>query len=257
MDAVVSAVPPGLQIVEISGPRLVSALLQWGLFGALALDLYYHAFPDDRLSTKCLVYTVYAIELVAMTLITHDVFAMFGYGFADVSVLGKIHLDWLDVPIMSGLVALIGQSFYAYRVYVLSKSWFVPVLIVILSLACNIGAFLAGAFILKAGDFALLNTANIFAAMGVWYGASALSDIVIAVSMTYYLSAQVTGFRQTRALVSKVIRLTIETGTLTALLAVTNLILFCRKNLDQLETSWNASQDAARSYGFKWLAAQR
>jgi hypothetical protein len=29
------------------------------------------------------------------------------------------------------------------------------------------------------------------------------------------------------------------------------------ENLDQLETSWDALQNTARSYGFKWLAAHR
>ncbi|KAJ6503140.1 hypothetical protein DFH09DRAFT_864789, partial [Mycena vulgaris] len=60
----------------------------------------------------------------------------------------------------------------------------------------------------------------------VWCGASALSDIIIAVCMTYYLSKYDTGFRQTCALVSKLVRLTIETGSLTALVALITVTLF-------------------------------
>jgi hypothetical protein len=66
-------------------------------------DLYYLAFPRDRLSTKCLVYGVYAIELVETILITHDAFATFAYGFGDISAFTKIGFDWLTIPIMSGL----------------------------------------------------------------------------------------------------------------------------------------------------------
>ncbi|KAJ7467570.1 hypothetical protein FB451DRAFT_1401572 [Mycena latifolia] len=243
----VLATPPPFHIVEFSGPVLLADVLHWGLFGALTVQLYlyYEAFPHDRLPTKCLVYGVYAIELVETILITHDAFASFGYGFGSLAALTRIDFDWLDIPIMSGLVAFLGQSFYAYRVYVLSKSLFVPVLILIVSLTSSVGAFLTGAFILEAGNLALLNNRKISAAAGVWCGASALCDIIIAVGMTYYvsflfssllilsdlellleLSKKITGFRQTQALVSKVIRLTLETGSLTALVAVTNLTLF-------------------------------
>ncbi|KAJ7309481.1 hypothetical protein DFH08DRAFT_1088243 [Mycena albidolilacea] len=223
-----STLPPGFHIVELSGPLLLADLLVWGLFGTLSVQvyLYYQAFPKDRLSTKCLVYGVYALELVETIIITRDAFATFAYGFSDISALNKINFNWLTIPVMSGLVAFIGQSFYAYRVYVLSsKSHPIPVSIVVVSLISSIGGFITGGFAFQAGDLTRLNQKT-HVAVGVWCGASALSDIIIAVCMTYYLSKSDTGFRQTRVLVSKVVRLTIETGSLTALAAVINLTLF-------------------------------
>ncbi|KAF8133565.1 hypothetical protein K438DRAFT_1739065 [Mycena galopus ATCC 62051] len=222
-----TTVPPGFHVVELSGPLLLADFLLWGLFGTLSVQmyLYYLAFPKDRLSTKCLVYGVYTLELVETIIITRDAFATFGYGFSDISALNKINFNWLTIPVMSGLVAFIGQFFYAYRVYVLSKSHFIPVLIVVVSLISSIGGFITGGFAFQAGDLTHLNQKT-HVAVGVWCGASALSDIIIAVCMTYYLSKRDTGFRQTRVLVSKVVRLTIETGSLTALAAVINLTLF-------------------------------
>ncbi|KAJ6543515.1 hypothetical protein DFH09DRAFT_1390601 [Mycena vulgaris] len=115
--------------------------------------------------------------------------------------------------------AFIGQSFYAYRVYVLSKSWLIPTLIVVVSMTSSVGGFITGAFTLKAGNLGLLNDQkNAITTGGVWCGASALSDIIIAVCMTYYVSFM-------RILVSKLIRLTIETGSLTALAALATLSL--------------------------------
>ncbi|KAJ7467547.1 hypothetical protein FB451DRAFT_1040083, partial [Mycena latifolia] len=200
---------------------LLSYLLQWGLFGALSVQLYlyYQAFPKDRLPTKCLVYSVYTIELVATIMITHDAFETFGYGFGNVSTPSKITLGWLDIPIMGGLVAFMGQSFYAYRLYVLSESRLVPMLIVVVSLHSHHFGGGWGTYV------ALVYDLHSFMSQ-VWNGASALSDTIIAVWMTYYLSRQVTVFRQTRALVSKLIRLILETGSLTALVATTNLVLF-------------------------------
>ncbi|KAJ7880462.1 hypothetical protein B0H13DRAFT_1891800 [Mycena leptocephala] len=188
------AVPPGFHVAELSGPlvnpeTLLGDLLLWGLFGTLSVQvyLYYQAFPKDRLSTKCLVYSVYTLELVETIIITRDAFATFGYGFSDISALTKINSNWLTIPVMSGLVAFIGQSFYAYRVYVLSKSYFMPVLIVVVSLISSIGGFITGDFAFQAGDLTRLNQKT-HVAVGVWCGASALSDIIIAVCMTYYVN---------------------------------------------------------------------
>ncbi|KAJ7467588.1 hypothetical protein FB451DRAFT_1040199, partial [Mycena latifolia] len=202
---------------------LLADLAHWGLFGALSVQLYlyYQAFPNDKLPTKCVVYSVYTIGLAQTILQTHDAFATYGSGFGDISEFTDIHLEWLDVPILGGLVAFIGQMFYAYRVYVLSGFWFVPVLIVVVSLASSLGAILTGAFTLAGMIFLLAVYSGL-----VWCGASALCDIIIAVSMTSYLFTQASGFRQARALVLKVIRLTLETGSLTAVVAVANLIVF-------------------------------
>ncbi len=36
-------------------------------------------------------------------LVTHDVFAIFGYGFGDMEALTDMHLDWLTVPVVSAV----------------------------------------------------------------------------------------------------------------------------------------------------------
>ncbi|KAF7333539.1 hypothetical protein MVEN_02370200 [Mycena venus] len=93
-----------------------------------------------------------------------------------------------------------------------------------------------------AGDVTHLNNRKTSTAVGIWCGGAVLSDIPIAIFMTYYLAKNDTGFRQTHVLISKLIRLTIETGAVTgteyfvgshelrtyclvAVVALTNLIL--------------------------------
>ncbi|KAJ7705706.1 hypothetical protein B0H16DRAFT_1635820 [Mycena metata] len=211
------ALPPDFHLAELSGPVLVGYLLHWGLFGTLTIQiyLYYEAFPKDRVWQKCLVYGVYTVELVQTILISHDAFANFGYGFGDISALTNMHFDWLTVPIMSGLASFVGQSFYAHRVHIISRSWAVPTLILAVSLTSTIGGFVAGAFSFIGGDITRLNNRRTSVAVGIWCGASAFCDIIIASCMTYYLTRHESGFRQTRALISKLIRLTIETGAIT------------------------------------------
>ncbi|KAJ7604443.1 hypothetical protein DFH06DRAFT_314711 [Mycena polygramma] len=224
----VSSLPPGIGIAELAGPVLVGYLLHWGLFGTLSIQLYlyYQAFPNDRLFNKCLVYTIYAIEFVQTMLMTDAAFSSFAYGFGDVSALDDVHFEWLTVPVMSGIVAFIGQSFYAYRLYKLSKSRWLPLLIVVISLTSTVGAFCAGSFSFKVGaDLALVQSKSNYG-IGIWLGGAAFVDIMIALLLTYYLWKHDTGFRGTHALVARTIRLTIETGSITALVAITDVTLF-------------------------------
>ncbi|KAK0222437.1 hypothetical protein EDD85DRAFT_796326 [Armillaria nabsnona] len=189
-------------------------------------DLYYLAFPNDRKFTKYLVYGIYVIEFVQTMLVSHDVFAIFGYGFGDMETLTDMHLDWLTVPVVSAVVACVGQVFYAYRIYILSKSRIVPAFVICVSLTTSVAATITGIYSFQAGDLTKLNNLKTSIAAGIWCGGSALCDIVIAICMTYYLMRSNTSLRRTRMLVTKIIRLTIETGSATALVALVTCILF-------------------------------
>ncbi|KAK0486476.1 hypothetical protein IW261DRAFT_1359283 [Armillaria novae-zelandiae] len=221
-------VPVGYPIARLSGPTIVASLLHWGLFGTLSIQLYlyYLAFPKDRKFTKYLVYGIYILEFVQTMLVTYDVFATLGYGFGDFDALTRMYFNWLIVPIMSGIVAFVGQVFYAYRVFILSKSRTVPILITCVSLTNFVAAIITGVFCLQAGNVTKINNRKIFITFGIWCGASALCDVIIAICMTYYLMRSNAGFRQTRILVTKLIRLIIETGTVTALVVLVTCILF-------------------------------
>ncbi|PBK86558.1 hypothetical protein ARMGADRAFT_530897 [Armillaria gallica] len=221
-------VPAGFLIERLSGPSIIACLLHWGLFGTLSVQLYlyYLAFPKDRKFTKRLVYGIYIIEFVQTMFFTHDAFAMFGYGFSDIEALTRMYFGWLTVPIMTGIVAYVGQVFYACRIFVLSKSPIVPIFVTYVSMASSVAAIITGVYSFQAGNINILNDKKTSVAIGIWCGASALCDIVIAICMTYYLTRRSTSFRQTRILVTELIRLTIETGSVTAVVALLNLILF-------------------------------
>ncbi|KAK0212252.1 hypothetical protein DFS33DRAFT_1269079 [Desarmillaria ectypa] len=222
------AVPAGYPIARLSGPVIIACLLHWGLFGTLSVQLYlyYLAFPNDRQFTKCLVYGIYIVEVAQTILVSHDAFATFGYGFGDMEALIGMHFDWLTVPVMSAVAACVGQVFYAYRIFILSKSRIVPIFVTCVSLTSSVAAIVTGVYCFQTDNLTKLNNRKTSIAVGIWCGSSALCDIVIASCMTYYLMRSDTGFRRTHLLVIKLIRLTIETGSVTAVVALLNLILF-------------------------------
>ncbi|PBK82335.1 hypothetical protein ARMGADRAFT_734995 [Armillaria gallica] len=220
-------VPAGYPTAELSGPVIVGAILNWGLLGTLSVQLYlyYLAFPNDRRFIKYLVYGIYGIEFVQTMLVSHDVFVAFGYGFSDMDALTANNLSWFTVPIMSAVVAGVGQVFYAYRIFILSKSRIIPIFIICISLINSVASIFTGIYVFQADIIAKTNTRKMHVAAGIWCGGSALCDILIAICMTYYLMRSTTNFRRTRMLVTKIIRLTIETGSVTAIAALLNAVL--------------------------------
>ncbi|KAJ7030767.1 hypothetical protein C8F04DRAFT_1365286 [Mycena alexandri] len=173
------------------------------------LDLYYQAFPNDRVFTKSLVYTVYCISLIQVIIVTIDAFNTFGYGFGDPSALTHTKFAWL------------------------SGSKIVPSILVFAALGICVAGIIGGVTLRKYTALKLdlakvgVHVPTGLAATTVLFLVGAASiDITIAGCMTYYLIKTDTGFRQTHALVTKLIRLSIETGVFTGLLAVLILALF-------------------------------
>ncbi|KAK0451665.1 hypothetical protein EV421DRAFT_1976621, partial [Armillaria borealis] len=219
---------------------IAGCLLNWGLFGTLSVQLYlyYLAFPDDRRFIKYLVYGIYVIEFGQTMLVAHDAFVTFGYGFGDIDAVTRIKFYWLAGPTMSAVVSCVGQVFYAYRIFIVSKSRIIPILIICVALTSSVAGVITGIYCFQAGDITKRNNRTTYIVVGITCGASALCDILIAICMTYYASSfslslifidlmrSTTNFRRTRMLVTKIIRLTVETGSVTAVVALLTFILF-------------------------------
>ncbi|KAK0483090.1 hypothetical protein EDD18DRAFT_1084257, partial [Armillaria luteobubalina] len=199
---------------------VVGYLLHWGLFGTLSIQLYlyYLAFPKDRKSTKCLVYGVYIVEFVQMMLLTHDTFVSFGYGFGDLEAL-NIHLDWLYVPIMGG----IGMSSICFCWTRLLCILNIHTVKYIIHRQVSLISFVASVI---AGVCTEIYSRMISIPIGILCAGYALCDIIIAICMTYYLMRSSNSFHRTQLLVTKLVRLIIETGSLTAAIALVISILF-------------------------------
>ncbi|KAF9522325.1 hypothetical protein CPB83DRAFT_864613 [Crepidotus variabilis] len=217
-------------VVQTTGPLLLGHLLNWFLFGLLSLQIYiyYLSFPDDSLSSQALSYGVYLFELAQTIILTQAAFRVFAQGYGNLHILDEVGTNWLSAPIMGGIVAFVAQAFYARRIWILSKSIMVPLIILLLatiSLAGAIALGVAAKLAASVGKFVGTESRVLSIVTGIWNGGSCLCDILIATSMTVYLTRRNSSIPRTRQLVKRIIRLTIETGTLTAVVALLNLIL--------------------------------
>ena len=109
--------------------------------------MYYLAFPTDPRRNKFLVYSVFILEVMQTIIITESAFHVFAKGYGDFSYYNGVELAWFSVPIITGIgklcnaklpsnfyllafaVAFIAQTFYAYRISVLSQTRWVSCVI--------------------------------------------------------------------------------------------------------------------------------
>ncbi|PPQ96551.1 hypothetical protein CVT26_006338 [Gymnopilus dilepis] len=188
--------------------------------------MYYLAFPSDSIRNKLFVYLVFAIEILQTVVITKSAFHVFAVGYGNFSYYNAIDLAWLDVPVVSGVVAFLAEIFYAYRIMLLAQSYWVPCIIFILAIVQLAGAIASAVVLKQAVTFSRLLGPHFFITAGIWNGGSALCDVIIAVCMTYYLSRHMPdSMHDTQVLLKKVMTLVIETGTATAAIAILNLVL--------------------------------
>jgi len=130
--------------------------------------------------------------------------------------------------IVTSLVAFIIQSYFMWRTWVLTKSYLLTGTIFILALLSLAFGLACGAetFILK--DY--MKFVVFRWGVGAWLGASAACDLVVAGALCWTLWHSKTGFKPTDSLLDRLIVWTLNTGLLTSVVAVIDLICFGTMN---------------------------
>ncbi|KAH7881453.1 uncharacterized protein C8R40DRAFT_43831 [Lentinula edodes] len=217
-------------IIWLAGPRLIGILFNWSLLGVLTTQvyIYYLNFPKDLKWHKVLVYIVYLLDWAQTCSATYDAFHWFVYGWGSIDALYDLYSTFLNVPILSSVIAAIVQAFFAWRIWRLTQSRIISILIILLALLQLGGGIAVGIFVWRDSS-EVARSDGLVSAVGVRLAGSAFADTVIAISMTYFLlrsKSQVMGHMNN--VVTRLIRLTIETGTMTAIAAIVDLVFFLK-----------------------------
>ncbi|KAJ6493044.1 hypothetical protein C8R45DRAFT_1212544 [Mycena sanguinolenta] len=229
-----SDVPPEIpvasflsEIGKLTIPVFVGTVMNWALLGTLVVQvyIYYLAFPKDRLLSKLVVAFVVAAEFLQTLGNSRDSIRIFGAGWGNPQVFENIGWGWFSVPVLGSLIASVGQIFFAWRIYIIAESLYVPILIALVT-TFQLGAGIWTAVdMLRAKDFLEV---RLFKPPEAWLAATAVSDLIIVAGMVFYLTkAREPGFtHKIKATLSRIIKVTVETGVLCAVSALVVLALF-------------------------------
>lgn len=224
--------PSREDIIWLAGPRFIGILFNWSLLGVLTTQvyIYYLNFPRDTRLNKALVYTVYLLDWAQTCSATYDAFHWFVYGWGDIPALYDLYSTFLNVPIFSSIIAAIVQIFFGWRVWKFSQIKAIFVLVGVLAILQLGGGIVVGFFLFQDAS-EVSRSSGLVRAVGVRLAGSGFVDTVIAISMTYFLmrsKSQTVGHMNN--VVTRLIRLTIETGTLTAIAAIIDLVFFLKES---------------------------
>jgi len=223
-------------MASVGGPILFGYCLDIFLYGILTVQtyLYYLAFPQDRNSTKSVVYFIYIIGTLQTALALRDFYTLFctlqGNQFLESSLpdlvfdIRRFGFMWFTIPVGDALVASAVQLFYAHRIYMITKAKIVTAIVLGLASLQFIFSILSAPLFFGNGlqRFQLPGLVTLLIG-GV---SSAVCDVFIAIYMAYYLAVQMRGAsKNTQVLVTKIVRIMLETGILTAAMALAHPIL--------------------------------
>lgn len=188
------------------------------------VNQYYNAFPKDPLWMKLYVATLLVSDCVNSAFNIAWVYNTLVNQFGNLDALASA--DWLfsSEQSMAGITSMMVQCFYAWRIQVLTKQWWLVAIVVLSSLVsglCAIGTAI-GVSIVK--DFSKFQTLDVIALP--WLISCTLCDVLIAVALSAYLRKHKTGFAHTDTVVNKIIRSTVQNGMLTASFTIAHIVSY-------------------------------
>jgi len=219
-----------LDLPPLLTPLLLAQLFNWALFGILTVQvyIYYVAFPRDKYKFKVVVGLAYMLEIVQVVLSTHDVVRQLAAGWGNLSMLIPIGFYWFSIPILSGILSSMCQFVYAWRIFMFSHAYWIAGIICLMSATQMAFAVYDGVKSQEYGILLDIPKSGIFESSLEWTVANILCDAIITCSMLYYLwrAKQSTTIRPTASLITRIIRLTIETGLAVTVTSIVSFVTF-------------------------------
>ncbi|KAK7471924.1 hypothetical protein VKT23_000026 [Stygiomarasmius scandens] len=210
------------------GPMLIGTILTVLLYGISVTQtyLYWNTYQHkDRWFIKYFVILIFLADTAQTIFMIMYIYISLVKHFGETAYL-ETASTWLfsTEPALSGMIGGMVQAFYAWRVKVLTGSWPLTLIILfcatasfLMGIATAIGCNIVKVFV----EFQKFQVVVI-----IWLVCASVADIIITATLVFHLRRHRTGFRNTDSQVDRIIRLTIQTGLLTSVWAVIDMLVF-------------------------------
>ncbi|KIJ57039.1 hypothetical protein M422DRAFT_238615 [Sphaerobolus stellatus SS14] len=186
-------------------------------------------YPNDSVLLKLTVLVLFGLEMADTGVSTYIAYAYMVSGWGHIEALFMAPSGFATAVILTGIIAVVAQLFFARRLWVLSRSVITTSIVVLLSLVQCATAIAGSAQVIsvRLNESAKLSTFGLFS---IWLACSVACDVLIAVFMIYFLCKRKSGvvLRSSDFLITRLINYSFQTGAFTAICALLSLILFLR-----------------------------
>ncbi|KAI0058802.1 hypothetical protein BV25DRAFT_1205103 [Artomyces pyxidatus] len=184
---------------------------------------YYREYPKDRWQLKLLVSVVWLLETVHEAFISHAVYWMLVVQYDHPESLN--YVPWSIIVFVNGLLALIVQSFFIYRIYHLGgRRIYLPIFVTALAIGQLVVTMV---YTGRAYFYHLYSLSSKVEGWSIAITSSmVLTDLVIAVCMSHLLLSFRTGFQRSDSMIIRMVYFAVTTGLLTSVDSICTLITF-------------------------------
>ncbi|KAJ7176231.1 hypothetical protein C8R43DRAFT_975256 [Mycena crocata] len=218
----------------LTAPILAGTQANWALLGTLAVQVYkFHiCFPKERAWIKALVYTLFCLEIAQTGITSHFAYSILVTGWGDPNTFVRLPWSSLATPIFTGITSCAVQIFFARRIYILKRDNLIyrgiAGVIVLLAFMQALAGIISDARFAVSTDVAEL--AGLEIGVKTWLIGAAVCDTTITLTLIVILAQlrQKTPFKKTDGIIEKLIISTVETGAITTVVAILDVILFIR-----------------------------
>ncbi|KAJ6497963.1 hypothetical protein C8R47DRAFT_314697 [Mycena vitilis] len=216
----------GTGVELLFGPMLIGVLLSTAAYSIMAVQMlqYYQTYLKDarwiRYFMLYLLFVESANLFIEIAIIYQPLIVSWGARQALITSPLFLPGDAISIVLVSTPI----QIFTAWRISVITGSIVLSLIISVLSIASFGGGLLVTIFVSVRNEFQEFQSFS--GAVIVWLICSAVCDILIAVVLTYSLATRKTGFTAVDGQINRIIRLTVQTGAITAIAALADVILF-------------------------------
>ncbi|KAJ8688726.1 hypothetical protein PTI98_013485 [Pleurotus ostreatus] len=254
-----------LDVELFMGPLVVGYMFGTLLFGMLIVQMFmYHMnFPKDLIGIRLVVWFSFTMSFAFTILTTAAAWNTFARAWGDPRAFQIIDNTWKGIPPLNGLLGMTSQIFFSWRIYQLTRNlWFSGLICCFALLQCIMIFYFDIQIITHGMTYSNLHDlAPINVSVNLWLGSSIACDLMITFTMIFILSRArgQSAFKPTLETLSRIINFTMETGLVTTIWAIIQLVLWVETptrgfvfffflNRGRLYSNWLISTLNSRTY---------
>lgn len=215
----------GVALDNTMGAMFIGVIVSGVLHGLCLMQafIYFTSYKEDPWYIRWMVITTCTFDAIHLSFITHSLYHYLVSSYHDELELQKIVWTIIMEALLTGVNAGLVQTFYTYRVWKLSKcNYFLSGFILLLIVATTASGTAWVVLGMQARTYRELLKIN---PLTITINAlSTAVDILIAVSLCYFLHSSRTGFKRSDTIITKLMVFVVNTGMLTTICAVSSLI---------------------------------
>ncbi|KAF8509860.1 hypothetical protein BU17DRAFT_55863, partial [Hysterangium stoloniferum] len=212
------------------GPILMGTIINVFFYGIMVVQcyLYFLWYKKDRNWIKAVVLLLLFLDTLSTIfdiLMTYDYLVL---SFGNFIAIGIVNVGIAPYPLLTGITSWIVQSFFAWRISVLTNTvWFSAGIffLSVVQMLASIATAVWGEIVHQLAELTKVKSAAL-----IWLVGSVATDLGITIILVVYLRRRKTGFSSTDDIVSKIIRATVQTGLLTSACALAVVIAYLVSN---------------------------